>query len=137
MWEYLGGDPPGIAALIAVIGHIVYTIYRQYNNRRIAEIGEQSDLVVARGNQLRDLTASAVQMVQTGQEQVATLTQQQTAMRHELTELRAETTELRKVIVALERENARLAKRVGTLEAENAQLRKRLQGVEANGHSNR
>lgn len=137
MWEAYGSDLAGLAALITALGHVVYTIYRQYVKKRQAIIDEESELVTARGNQIRALAASACQMVEASQAQVTGLTDQLTSIRHEQAELRADTLELRKVIRALERENERLSTRIQQLEAENKQLRKRLQGVENGGSTTR
>ena len=128
--EDLGGYYTGIAALVAAIGHIIYTLYSHYARTKQAAIQEESEVVAAQGTYLESIARAASTLVAAYEERVSCLSQQLTDLQADYVKLRGETVELQYQFRALQADNRKLQDKLTLVEAENVQLRARVMELE-------
>ncbi len=129
--DSLGGfDYAGITALVAAIGHIIYTMYRHWKQVQIAEIEEGSETIVAQAGYLESIAKSAATMIECSEKRLSYLSEQMGELQIDYTILRKTLSETQDIVQVLKADNRRLSEKVQELERENHNLKERLGTLE-------
>jgi len=123
-------DYTGLSALIAAVGHIIYTMYRAWKQKQIAKIDEESETIIAQAGYLESIATSAATMINTAEARVTYLSEQLGQLQVDYTILRQTLMSTQDIVAALKTDNRRLTERVLDLEKENRLLKGRLAAIE-------